>query len=123
MNKTWNFSIDSELAPKLMGLLGRDAMFPASLKQPAQLCSDCEQLDFGVPGFNFAYSCDDIKRRAPDCSFCKMLLDICTKHGKTAQKQVKFARYRSTLKMDDDTEPVLSIIPSPGKLETFHRDI
>ncbi|KAK3368274.1 hypothetical protein B0H63DRAFT_565004 [Podospora didyma] len=113
MNKTWNFSIDSELAPKLLNRLGREVMFPKSLGQPAQLCRECAQLDFGEPGFSFSYSCDDMERRASKCSFCEMLLGICTEHDKSAHKQVKFARYRSTLMKDDDTTPVLSIIPSP----------
>ncbi|KAK0709943.1 hypothetical protein B0T26DRAFT_679289 [Lasiosphaeria miniovina] len=113
MNKTWDFSIDDEVAPKLLTILGMAAMFPESLHEAAPLCRSCERLKFGDPGFSFGYKCDGIKRRAVKCGLCKMLWGICERHCKTAQTDVKFVRYQSTLRLDDGVDPVLSLISSP----------
>jgi len=78
------------------------------------LCNDCKKLDFGTPGFSFTYRTHDLELRAGSCALCKILWTLCRTHKKTAQREVNFERYFSTLKMDDENTPVLSIIASPG---------
>jgi len=89
-------------------------MFSAPLPPPAILCAACKKLDFGIPGFSFTYQTNDLKTRAPTCGLCSMLWGLCVTHKKTQQREVKFEKYHSTLKMDDDNTPVLSMIRSPG---------
>lgn len=110
MNASWSFLIDDEMPRNL----GTDVMFPPDLPGAANLCNACETLNFGNPGFQFTYQVYDLKQRAPTCGLCKMLWDVCEKHQKLSQAKVKFERYSSTLKIDDENGPVLSIIRSPG---------
>ena len=110
MNPNWNFAIDSEIPDRI----GADGMFPTSLPSATTLCAACKNLKFGDPGFNFTYLTNDLKSRAPICGLCSMLWSICVMHNKSQQREVKFEKYQSTLKMGDDTTPVLSMISSPG---------
>ncbi len=116
MNPNWDFAIDTEIPKRL----GTNTMFPPSLPPAAVICYDCERLDFGMPGFSFIYQTLDLKTRAPTCRLCKTLWSVCEVHQKSTQKEVKFERYHSTLKMDDGNVPILSIIRSPGRFR-FQR--
>ncbi len=89
-------------------------MYPATLPGPSNLCGACSTLDFGKIGFQFAYNVFDIKQRAKACGFCRMLWNLCERLNKASQEKVKLERYHSTLRMDDDNDPVLSIILGPG---------
>jgi hypothetical protein len=111
MNPNWSFAIDTEIPARI----GTEVMFPAaSLPTATTLCAECKTLDFGTPGFSFTYQIYDLEVRSRDCGVCNMLWSLCVVHKKCHQKEVKFEKYHSTLKMDDDNTPVLSMIRSPG---------
>ncbi|KAK4446033.1 mitogen-activated protein kinase [Podospora aff. communis PSN243] len=109
MNPNWSFAIDTEIPARI----GTDTMFPASLPPAAPLCAECKKLDFGIPGFSFTYQVQDVKVRSRTCGVCDVLWDLCVAHKKCEQTEVKFEKYHSTLKMDDDNTPILSMIRSP----------
>jgi hypothetical protein len=104
------YAVDDEIQDRI----DPKAMFAPSLPRPAALCKKCKELDFSTPGFNFTYSTHDLKARAGTCGLCKMLWGLCESHKKTEQTEVKFVRYQSTLRMDDENTPVASMIRSPG---------
>lgn len=109
MNPNWSFAIDNDI-PKRIGM---DVMFPPSLPTATPLCAECRKLDFGIPGFSITYQTHDLNRRAPVCGLCKILWGICIAHKKDKQAEARFERLHSTLKLDDDNTPVLSMIRSP----------
>jgi serine/threonine protein kinase len=111
--KDWEFPVDNGFADRVLGKLGAKNFQPGRV-EPAKLCARCQNIDFWSGNFTLVECRSRLQESMANCHFCALLLEICLKFD--TRDQVRFDRKDSTLRLSDiHTQPVLSIIRSPGE--------
>ncbi|KAF4488648.1 Mitogen-activated protein kinase kinase kinase 6 [Colletotrichum fructicola Nara gc5] len=111
LNHTWSFYSDNKFANNLVDTYEN---FPVDLSLPHYrgLCAQCEELDILSSDFQMTDTLADIEKRADTCGFCKLLAKACKKTN--APKVFRLQRYGPTLRIDNASVPLLSIVRDPG---------
>lgn len=119
MNKAWTFVIDNAIPIQLLnaGIIRREEVFPQGpLPEPVQLCEDCQGLDFHRLHLGISRMISELKDPSRNCTLCRMIWSACLKHSAVLEgsSEVWLEEYQSTLRLNDVSHPVLSIVYGPG---------
>ena len=111
--KDWEFIVDNEFAERMSS----QSTFYETSHKPGAFCNRCIGLNFWAPGFNLGVTMVDLRARAPNCDFCRLLVRVCEHTANIMDGEVHIERRQSNLALLEDSYPMLSIFrtPVPGR--------
>lgn len=85
------------------------------------LCEKCSKIDFWAGKIAFTEKADvtSLEKESPVCDFCRLRRDLCKRLNHTHAPVVYFDRLESTLRLNENYPPVLTIHRGPGMSENL----
>lgn len=112
-NSIWEFSVDNIFATKLVNV--KTECGSSDVTKPTNCCTKCQRLEFWTPHFSIEDRWEDLEHGLRICPFCKIRWQLCQHLNREEFPTVRFDRDQSTLKLNKEYPPVLSLRRSPGQ--------
>ncbi|KAK7734705.1 hypothetical protein SLS53_007810 [Cytospora paraplurivora] len=117
LNEVWDFPVDNVFATSVLGdgRIWAEVMSPGGQSsRTAQLCGTCRKMEFWAGEFLHTDKVLELERQSPFCDFCRLRRDLCKRLARGSKPVVHFDRLESTIRLNEDYPPVLTIHRDPG---------
>jgi serine/threonine protein kinase len=111
----WEFAVDNDFAATAIKHL-KSAGAPKFIRN--ELCARCARLNFWSSGFAIEDEVDALAKSAASCDLCRLLHDASHGSNSSHSEKIRFERTQSVITVTGNNFPVLSLIRSPGKLNS-----
>ena len=114
----WEVSTDDKFAAEVFASFKDVDRYPVvESRISSKLCDQCVEFRDDLWNFWFdkTYELRSLEDKANTCDLCGLLWKTCKRTQSTMFSKVRFARFGSSLRMNGNHLPVLSISRSPGE--------
>jgi hypothetical protein len=118
MDKNWAIIRDNDFSSGVVNTILQTpqmASFAQSVPPPAALCSKCKEWDFSKTGAVFGRNMSHLRDWSASCDLCKLLLEVCVSRKLGDISSLSFDQQDSTLRFGGISQPLLSLVCTPGK--------
>ncbi|KAF4441595.1 hypothetical protein F53441_11999 [Fusarium austroafricanum] len=111
--KVWDFTVDNHFAARFFAALASKqiSQTPPVTQECGLLCQRCESMEFWAPQLSFSDSIAELNTKRQHCRWCEMRWEACKYLEKTVER-VRFNRFGSVIKLNENDPPVFSIFKS-----------